>query len=300
MKPSPLVSQLRAMFPELPEEADVENADEPLAFVQGRKAASGRLATAMREPLSQGDLPDPLWQEVYDQLDDTDAVKAGLLFTNQEKPLSPEEAKQLYAYEDYSLSPSRLEGFSHCPFRHFVNYGLRPQQPEEFEITSLSLGNAHHACLQKISEWLSEPSKAAGKAITDPQSRWMTVTDEELAAKMNEIAEEMQAEENEGVMKAGPKETYQAGRIARVCAQFARAMVQQVRKGRIADMSFETEFRRGRQLPPSGSKRLRAPCIWKARSTVWTCSPEARRSTRRSSTINRGRTSSIPSRPRAD
>ena len=250
MKPSPLVSQLRAMFPELPEEADVENADEPLAFIQGRKAASGRLATAMREPLSQGDLPDPLWQEVYDQLDDTDAVKAGLLFTNRETPLSPEQAKQLYACDDYSLSPSRLEGFSHCPFRHFVNYGLRPQQPEEFEITSLSLGNAHHACLQKISEWLSEPSKAAGKAITDPQSRWMTVTDEELAAKMNEIAEKVQAEENEGVMKAGPKEAYQAGRIARVCAQFARAMVQQVRKGRIADMSFETEFRRGRQLPP--------------------------------------------------
>ena len=250
LKASPLVSRLKTMFPALPEDADVENADEPLAFIQGRKASASRIAAAMRERLAEGELPDPLWQEVYDQLDDTDAVKAGLLFTNTEAPLSPREAKALFAYEDYSLSPSRLEGFAQCPFRHFVNYGLRPQDPDDFEITSLSLGNAHHACLQRIAEWLSQPSREAGKAITDPQSRWMTVTEEELTEKMEEIARQVQAEENEGVMQAGPKEAYQAGRIARVCTQFAWMMVLQVRKGKIAEMSFETEFRRGRELPP--------------------------------------------------
>ena len=250
LKPSPLVRQLRAMFPDLPEEEDVENADEPLAFIQGRKAAAARLASAMREPLAEGGMPDALWQEVYDQLEDTDAVKAGLLFTNREKPLSPAEAKALFAYEDYSLSPSRLEGFAHCPFRHFVNYGLRPQDPDDFEISPLVLGTAHHACLQRIAEWLSQPSVETGSAITDPASRWMTVTEEELAEKMRQFAEEVQAEESEGVMNAGAKESYQSGRIAKVCTQFAWMMVLQVRKGRIAEMSFETEFKRGKQLPP--------------------------------------------------
>ncbi|MBP5749208.1 MAG: PD-(D/E)XK nuclease family protein, partial [Firmicutes bacterium] len=250
LKPSPLVRQLRAMFPDLPEEEDVENADEPLAFIQGRKAAAARLASAMREPLAEGAMPAPLWQEVYDQLEDTDAVKAGLLFTNKEKPLTPEEAKALFAYEEYSLSPSRLEGFAHCPFRHFVNYGLRPQDPDDFEISPLVLGTAHHACLQKIAEWLSQPAVSAGKAITDPSSRWMTVTEQELAEKMRQIAEDVQAEEGEGVMEAGPKEKYQAGRIAQVCTQFAWMMVLQVRKGRIEEMFFETEFKRGKPLPP--------------------------------------------------
>ena len=253
LKPSPLIRQIKEMFtafrdkPDLP---DVENADEPLAFVQGRKAAASRLAAAMREPLAAGRMPDALWQEVYDQLGDTDAVREGLLFTNAQKPLSPKEAKELFAYEDYSLSPSRLEGFATCPFRHFVNYGLRPQEPEEFEISPQTLGSVHHACLQAVSEWLSGPSRASGRAITDPRSRWMTVTKEELSEKMQEIAAQVQSEEGEGVMKAGPKESYQAGRIAAVCSQFAWAMVQQVRKGHIAQMSFESEFRRGKDLPP--------------------------------------------------
>lgn len=250
LKPSPLIAQLRSMFPQLPEEQDVENADEPLAFVQGRKAAASRIASAMRTSLADGRQPDPLWQEVYDQLDDTGAVRAGLLFTNREAPLSPDEAKQLFAYEDYSLSPSRLEGFAHCPFRHFVNYGLRPQELKDFEISPIELGNVHHDCLQKISEWLSAPSKEKGLAITDPASRWMTVTREELDEKMKEIAVQARLDENEGVMNAGPKESYQAERIAKVCAQFAWMMVLQVRKGRIEDMYCETEFKRGKDLPP--------------------------------------------------
>ena len=250
LKASPLVAQLKSMFPQLPEEQDVENADEPLAFVQGRKAAASRLASAMRESLADGRQPSPLWQEVYDQLDDTDAVRAGLLFTNREAPLPPDEAKALFAYEDYSLSPSRLEGFAYCPFRHFVNYGLRPQELKDFEISPIELGNVHHDCLQKVSEWLSEPSKTKGLAITDPASRWMTVTREELDGKMKEIAQQTRLDENEGVMDAGPRETYQADRIAKVCAQFAWMMVLQVRKGRIEDMFCETEFKRGKTLPP--------------------------------------------------
>ena len=253
LKPSPLIRQIKDMFAPLknrPDLPDVENADEPLAFIQGRKAAASRLAAAMREPLAQGEMPAALWQEVYDQLDDTDAVREGLLFTNAQPPLSPEDAKALFAYEDYSLSPSRLEGFAHCPFRHFVRYGLRPQELDEFEISPLSLGTVHHACLQKISEWLSEPSREVGKPVTDPASRWMTVTKEELEEKMRGIAAEVQAEEDEGVMQAGPKESYQAGRIADVCTQFAWAMVLQVRKGSIETMQFESEFKRGKELPP--------------------------------------------------
>ena len=250
LKPSPLIAQMKAMFPQLVQEQDVENADEPLAFIQGKKAAQSRIASAMREAVAQGRLPDPLWQEVYDQLEDTDAVKAGLLFTNAKDALSAQEARALYAGGDYSLSPSRLEKFSHCPFHHFVQYGLRPQEPQEFEISSMTLGNAHHRCLQEISRWLSEPSHASGKAITDPNSRWMTVSRAELEEKMAQIVAIVQEEENEGVMKSGAKESYQAGRIARVCTQFAWVMVLQVRKGRIAQMRFESEFRRGGELPP--------------------------------------------------
>jgi hypothetical protein len=73
---------------------------------------------------------------------------------------------------DLSLSPSRLERFSRCPFSHFINYGLKPDERRIFEIAGREIGDVYHQCFMKLSEELSTP----GIDITDPGSPWMTVT----------------------------------------------------------------------------------------------------------------------------
>ncbi len=252
MKPSLLVEQIKDMFPQLSEEQDIDSGGAALPFVQGSAAAAGRLGAQMRAAAADGRLPDPIWQEVYNQLEDNGAVKAGLLFKNQEPPLSEEDVKFLYARSggDFVLSPSRLENFAQCPFKHFVNYGLRPKEHRDFVISPLERGNIHHECLLMLSEWLSEPSQKGRFAITDARSRWMSVTEEELEDKLNEIIEEIQKRESAEVLSSSSEQSYRLIRIKEICLKFALRMVSHVRSGSISKMAFEAQFGKGQAFPP--------------------------------------------------
>ena len=70
------------------------------------------------------------WFAANDKVD-LDKVKKGLEFTNDQRKLNGRLMRDLYVREgkrDLTLSPSRLERFSRCPFSHFVAYGLRPAE----------------------------------------------------------------------------------------------------------------------------------------------------------------------------
>ncbi len=252
MKPSLLVEQIKSIYPQLSENLDIDSDGGALPFVQGSAAASGRLGAQLRAAAGAGRLPDPIWQEVYNRLEDKDLLKAGLLFRNQEDSLRSEDLQYLYARSsgDFVLSPSRLENFAQCPFKHFVNYGLRPKELRDFEISPLERGTLHHECLLLLSEWLSEPAQTGGFAITDDRSRWMSVTQEQLEEKIAEIIEEIQSREGAEVFTSTPEQSYRTNRIKEVCLKFALQMVNHVRSGSIAKMAFEAQFGRGQDFPP--------------------------------------------------
>lgn len=254
LKPSILVNRIKGMFPDLEEQEDC-SASWPesalLPFVQGQQAAAGRLGAAMREAAGAGRAQGALEKLVCNELKNKTALKAGLLYDNlKPQNIGPEKTEALYGKDSkYSVSPSKLERFTRCPFSFFVNYGLRAEEPREFTISPLELGNLHHDCILKISEWLSSASSEAGIGITDPASLWMTVTEEEVEAKVAEFVKELLKDAKFDVMESGPREAYQTQRIKDVCAKFAWQMVLHVRKGSISEMYFETEFGRGKTFP---------------------------------------------------
>jgi len=48
-----------------------------------------------------------------------------------------------------SISISRLEQFAACPYKHFVLYGLAPEENKEFVFTPMDKGNFYHAALME-------------------------------------------------------------------------------------------------------------------------------------------------------
>lgn len=251
LKPSVLINRIKSAFPDITEQEDCRSAGALLPFVQGQQAASGRLGAAMRQAVSDGRAQGALEKFIFNELEDKTAIKAGLLYNNlKPQTIGPEKTEALYAHKgEYSLSPSRLERFTRCPFSFFVNYGLRAADPQEFTISPIELGNLHHDCILKLSQWLSQPSMEGGFAITDPKSRWSSVSWEEIRQKTGEIVALLLEEERFDVMHAGPQQEYQTSRIEEVCAKFAWQMVLSVRKGSIAEMYFETEFGKGKSFP---------------------------------------------------
>lgn len=251
LKASPLLADVKARFGRTSELKDIENGGSELDLLQGKIMPLERIPRIMRGGLSGEPVPE-LWKAAYNILmDEAPQLKAGLLFSGREKSLGKDLAKDLYSRGgELSLSPSRLDSFAACPFRHFIDYGLRPLVPREFGIASIEIGDIYHEALLRLCAALSAPAKKAGIAITDPASLWMTVTRGKTEEMISDILEKMAEGSLGGVMSSSKAEVYRSQRIKDVCSRFAWHMIEQVRAGRIDSMLFEIPFGRGQRLAP--------------------------------------------------
>ncbi len=169
-------------------------------------------------------------------------MREGLLFQTGTERVLPGTADRLFRK---TLSPSRLEQYSHCPFAHFVRYGLEPEERRSFETDFRSVGDVAHEVLMELSKRLS----TTGKDVTDPASKWMTVTEEELEELTGAIFEEETGRYREGLFGAGEAELYRKERIRSVLFETAKELVRQVRAGSIERMALEEPFKRTAELP---------------------------------------------------
>ncbi len=71
--------------------------------------------------------------------------------------LPPRLAQQLFT--DRVVSISRLESFAACPYNHFVQYGLRPQERKEWQIERSETGVFYHAAMEGFTKALTADQK---------------------------------------------------------------------------------------------------------------------------------------------
>lgn len=86
--------------------------------------------------------------------------KAGL-------PLRREAARQLYG-RVLEGSVTRIEQFVKCPFAHFIRYGLRLTERQQYEISGLDRGNIFHHAMEHFSHELEREDR-----------EWQDLTEEE-------------------------------------------------------------------------------------------------------------------------
>ncbi len=254
-KPSLLFDKLKRIYDDIVPTKDIINMEDPLLLIEAPGSTLKHMTEAFRGAMEDTSLREE-WLAAYQWFEDNDKarlkpLKEGLLFTNRQERINKDLIGKLYVRDsalDLSLSPSRLERFSRCPFSHFINYGLKPDERRIFEIAGREIGDVYHQCFMKLSEELSTP----GIDITDPGSPWMTVTKEECQEKIDRFIEEAAAEYREGVLVQGAEERYRGLRMKRVCGDAAWALIEHVRTGRIRNVFFESEFGRapGKQFPP--------------------------------------------------
>jgi len=250
LKPSELVSMVQKLYPNIQTEEDIFNNGNDLDFLEGKILAKQKLASQLRSAM-EGEELKPIWMQSYNLLKDEAAdIKAGLNYTNKQKALGSEIATKLFASEKgFSFSPSRLDNFASCPFKHFVSYGLRPKEEKEFGMNASEIGTVHHEALLALCSRLSLASKEGGFSITDPRSTWMSITDEQLKAMLDEILNSMENEILDGVMTSSSENKYTSKRTRSTCFNFAKHMIEEVRKTNIEEMYFETRFARGGFFP---------------------------------------------------
>ena len=226
------------------------------------KGAISYLTDAFREYLEGGKLDEDwlyagLWYGSHEP-EEMERIRRGMEFDNEQNALGGQLADALYRGDRRAIeaSASRLEKYSGCPFAHFISYGLRPEDLRVFEMGPREIGDIYHECIMKLSQRLTagedsfQGLDAVPIAITDPDSRWMKITQEECREEIRRILQEETGTYREGLLSSGRNESYRTERIVDICSRVAWAMIGQVRRGRIREMYFEQPFARGAQLPP--------------------------------------------------
>jgi len=227
--------------------------------IASRKGSLAFMADAMQNYMENGRIDEAWlatmqWYEEEDP-DSISRIRQGLDFDNRVKNLEEDFADSLYFGDEDSIrvSVSRLEVYGSCPFRYFIERGLRAEEPDAFETSPRSRGDVFHKAMQKLSAALTAEAKAAGLTVTDSDSPWMTITEEECWKRVEEVIREETAAYREGVYLSDNEAKLQLEQIISSCTEIAWAMIGQVRKSSVKDMFFEEPFGpRSRRLPTIG------------------------------------------------
>ncbi|HPJ02571.1 MAG TPA: PD-(D/E)XK nuclease family protein [Candidatus Limiplasma sp.] len=149
-------------------------------------------------------------------------------FQVESLPLTLETAKVLFG--DRALSVSRLEDFAACPFRHFVTYGLLPEERKEWEVTPIERGNFFHASLQRFAQI----------AVATPQFPNCTI--DELKAMTDAAAAPLIDELEKGPMGDGARSLASLAQAQRVIQRACMAVTEHLASGAFRLETAESSF----------------------------------------------------------
>ncbi|MDD4752467.1 MAG: helicase-exonuclease AddAB subunit AddB [Desulfitobacteriaceae bacterium] len=197
LKPSYLIRRLKENIPGIeemvcPMEPSGKSCRD-LEFVSDIDHGLSFLGLQLRNAKSGKEINE-LWWDVYNYAakepnlyPKLQQLTKGLFYSNQEKFADRQVAGQLFG-KKLRTSVSRLEKFSACPFAHFVSYGLRLKERDEYRLGAPDLGQLFHAALQKITDDLAAQGINWANLTNEDCSRLAKETVLELAPKLqNEI-----------------------------------------------------------------------------------------------------------------
>ena len=236
MRPAYLVQDIRRLFPELrPVDEEKRGLTEREVT---RKTGMRRVAEGLRD--RQRGLDDQ-WKELYTWFaadeksaeDLSHTLRAA--FLRREYPvLGRERAEELYP-DRSRVSVTRLEQFASCAYAHFLSYGLRLSDREEYGFEALDLGNIAHQSLERFSR----------KADREKLS-WTEMSPEKREELISESVEESVIDYGNTVLFSSARNEYMIGRIKRLISRSVWALTRQLEKGDFVPSGYELKFGSGK------------------------------------------------------
>ncbi|MBQ4164135.1 MAG: PD-(D/E)XK nuclease family protein, partial [Turicibacter sp.] len=101
-----------------------------------------------------------------------------LNYQNEVTNLDEQLTKQLYS-DEIVASVSRLELFNQCEFAHYLRYGLKLKEREQYKLDLPHIGELYHEALKRIAEKIKKENRSiADLTVTECQTLAQMVSDE--------------------------------------------------------------------------------------------------------------------------
>lgn len=159
-----------------------------------------------------------------------DVLMESAFYSYRNTPLTRAAAQALYGVI-LANSVSRLERFAECEYRHFLEYGLKLKEREEFELTSRDMGTLYHEILSRFSDQLS------ARGLT-----WFTFTKEQGEELLEEVIHAYTAEFEKSILYSSARSEYAIHTLKRLMARSIDTLQYQLKKGMFEPRGFEISF----------------------------------------------------------
>ncbi len=232
-RPSYLIREMVRLFPKITMEEphDTPAREREMTPRQG----ISWLITGLREGM------DPFTQELYtwyrthpDWQEKLDDILQAYFYRCPIKGLTPKTAQRLYG-EAFQDSITRMEQYARCAFAHYLTYGLRVKEREEYTFEPMDLGNVCHRALERYADALGERKLS-----------WADVSRQEQEALIGQCVEEAIADYDHSVLYSSARNTQMITRMKRLLNVSVWALTRQLENGDFTPQTFEYRFENGK------------------------------------------------------
>lgn len=235
MRPAYLIAELKKLFPDI----SVYDMDKYGAAAMELVPQTG--LTYLIEGLRNTEkFEDGSWQELYRWYMKEETWKPlverlinASLYRKPQDYLTKRTAEKLYG--TWEPSVSRMEKFVSCACAHFLAYGLRLKEREEYQFAALDFGNVFHAAMEKYTNKLEAE-----------EIEWTEIPDEKQAQYIEESVEESIVDYSNTVLYSSARNAYMIPRMKRMMRRTIWALTKQLARGEFRPEASEVRFGSGK------------------------------------------------------
>lgn len=244
MRPAYLIAELKKMFPQL--QVCYDNGMSQILSLQDAKE---EIACMLNEYVSGNMNADrqKLFYALYADMAGREECKEWLqdmtdaaFLVYKPNALSKSIAEKLYG-KIMECSISSLEKFAACHYAHFLSYGLRLAEREEYGFANFDMGNVMHDILQSF-----------GKMLDREGIEWSGISEEETERFVEAAVEEISAVYDGAILKEGAKNQYFITQLKRIVKRSIKTLQVQLKHGTFRPYAFEKEFHNIYNIPGEG------------------------------------------------
>ncbi len=240
LRQAQLVIDLLHLYPEVQETGGVlADAAVPLSPAMALDA----LPQQLRRSIDTNQPLEAPWDDVLRWLyrdiewhDRCQAILDALGRKNLTAHLPQEQTRRLFTQDKVSIS--RLEGFAQCPYRHFVDYGLKPVIRKPYAFDPADVGDFYHAAMEGY----------AAAALQD--ASFPNFSDDKIRAVMDSVLSPLTEAWADGPLGDTPSLRLQGEKYRRTVQRAAWMFTHHAQHSRFHVIGEEVVFGEENGLPP--------------------------------------------------
>lgn len=252
LAPSPLIGRLKAIFPNLEIQINMDTID----YVSNAAGTFDLYSDYCRESHHgeiEMDEDNQIWQSVgrwYSSSKEwqmpMEILNSALHYTGVDDKLHSEKAASVFEMP-LIASVSRLERYRQCPFAHFVQYGLKPQPRPTYTVEVPDIGVLLHEMVDAVYRM----TEGTGRPLTE-------LSNAERDALVDKIFDDLLPNVRHQVFASTGAYQYLGRKLRRVSKKTIKVLVQQMQQGAFDFTFSERRFAEVIDLPHFGQNlRLR-------------------------------------------